>query len=270
MPPPPNYQEFFPGSRLAETVECFWTSTVVASAGEAGVGHRVLPDGCMDVLFDFGTPRRSHVVVIGTMTEAVLVRQSGAMDLLGVRFRPGGLAAFLACDAAELTNGRAELSAFWGGVATELWEQLAESPPRERLRRLRAFLEARVAGGGDPFVRHCVERIQTTRGELRLTEIERSTGLTLRQIERKFSRQLGISPKLFARVVRFGAVMDAAERSPAPDWGRIAAEFGFADQPHLVREFKAFSGLTPTGFQAETQVAREDVGFLQDAAPAIA
>lgn len=261
MPPPPNYQEFFPGSRLAETVECFWTSTA-ASAGEAGVGHRVLPDGCMDVLFDFNGP--NSAAVIGTMTQALLVRSSGAVDLLGVRFRPGGPAAFLSCDAAELVNGRADLTAFWGALATELWEQLAESPPKERLRRLRAFLEARVTGGGDPFVRHCVQRIQATRGELRLPEIERSTGLTLRQIERKFSRQLGISPKLFARVVRFGAVMDAAERSLAPDWGRIAAEFGFADQPHLVREFKAFTGLTPTSFQAEAQAAREDVGFVQD------
>lgn len=265
MPPPPNYQEFFPGARLAEMVECFWTSTA-APAGEAGVGHRVLPDGCMDVLFDFARPGWPHAVVIGTMTQAMLVRRSGAMDLLGVRFRPGGLAAFLACDAAELVNGRAELTAFWGAIATELWEQLAERPPAERLRWLRGFLEARMTGAVDPFVRHCVERIQATRGELRLTEIERSTGLTLRQIERKFSRQLGISPKLFARVVRFGAVMDAAEGSPAPDWGRIAAEFGFADQPHLVREFKAFAGLTPTSYHAETQVARADVGFLQDAA----
>lgn len=229
----------------------------------------MLPDGCMDVLFDFSGPIGRSAAVIGTMTQALLVRSSGAVDLLGVRFRPGGLAAFLACDAAELTDGRAELTNFWGAIATELWERLAESGRAQRVRLLREFLENRATGPGDLFIQHCVRRIEAAHGDLRMAQIEKSTGLTLRQMERKFSSQLGISPKMFARVVRFGAVTAAAERSPAPDWGRIAAEYGFSDQPHLVREFKAFAGLTPTGYHAETHVARGDVGFLQDAAPAI-
>lgn len=268
MPPPPNYQEHFPGARLTDTVECFWTSTV-APAGGATVSHRVLPDGCMDVLFDFSPSSRQQAVVVGTMTQAMLVRRSGTMDLLGVRFRPGGLAAFLSCEAAELTDGRTELTHFWGAVAAELWEQLAESAPAQRLRRLRKFLEARVTGRRDPFVRHCVERIQAAGGDLRLAHVETSTGLTLRQIERKFARQVGISPKTFARVMRFSAATTAAERSPVPDWGRIAAEFGFADQPHLTREFKSICGLTPTSYHDEMRAAATDVGFVQDALRAI-
>lgn len=268
MSSPPNYREYSPGARLADAIECFWTSSG-PSGGGGGICHRVLPDGCMDVLFDFSGPSGRSTAVIGTMTQALLVRSRGAVDLLGVRFRPGGLAAFLACDAAELTDGRAELTSFWGASAAELWERLAESGMAGRIRLLREFLEARASGPGDLFIQHCVRRIEAVHGDLRMAQIEKSTGLTLRQIERKFSRQLGISPKMFARVVRFGAVTAAAKRAPAPDWGRIAADLGFADQPHLTREFKAFAGLTPVGYHAETCAARADVGFLQDVASAI-
>jgi len=76
-----------------------------------------------------------------------------------------------------------------------------------------------------------------------------STGLSARQLERKFARNLGISPKTFARVVRFKSVVAAAGRPDPPDWVRLAGDFGYADQPHLVREFKIFSGLTPVDYR---------------------
>lgn len=56
----------------------------------------------------------------------------------------------------------------------------------------------------------------------------------------------------------------AAARLNRPDWARLAADFGFADQPHLVREFKSFSGLTPAAYLQTTTGLRQDVGFLQD------
>ena len=226
----PHYCEFPPGPILAALVECFWTSTV-PTAPRTSSFHRVLPDGCMDLLFDFMTVggRRASVIV---------------------RFRPGGLSAFLTLDAAELTDAQVDLKNFWGHLAEEAWHRLGEATAANRIWLLREMLGTRANGRNqtDPFIHHCVTRIEAVRGGLRISDLEKSTGLSTRQLERKFARYLGISPKIFARVVRFRGVAVAAGNPDPPDWVTLAGDFGFADQPHLAREFKAFSGLTPTDY----------------------
>jgi len=93
-----------------------------------------------------------------------------------------------------------------------------------------------------------VEAIECARGEIRISELEASAGMSARQLERKFKRDIGVSPKTFARIERFKAVVSSIEHHRQPDWAGVAAEFGYSDQPHLVREFKSFAGCTPQQF----------------------
>jgi len=253
MPSPSNYREFPPAPFLAASVECFWTSTEPGASRQPSF-HRVLPDGCIDLLFDFMAAGAQRASVIGTMTRPLTFATTGPVDLLGVRFRPGGLSGFLAMDAADLTDSRADLSHYWGRLAQETWNRLGEATTANRVCLLQAALGARARGRPqvDPFVRHCVARIEATSGGLGVGDLERSTGLSLRQLERKFARDLGISPKTFARVVRFKGVAALAGGPHPPDWAGVAGRFGYADQSHLVREFKAFSGRTPENYRAGT------------------
>jgi AraC-like DNA-binding protein len=264
MPPPIYYREYPAGPLLAGAVECFWTS-VVCTASRTLAVHRVLPDNGMDLLFDFTAATGGRSSVIGTMTRSLEVTTTGPVDLLGVRFRPGGLARLLVLNAAELTDTSADLAHFWGGWAEEIWHRLGEAAPANRIPMLREMLAARISRRGDLFVEHCIARIEATHGTVRIRDLERSTGLGGRQLERKFSHQVGISPKVFARIVRFRSVIAAAESADRPDWATLAAELGFADQPHLVREFKAFAGATPTDYFESPGDQSRDVGFLQDA-----
>ena len=71
-------------------------------------------------------------------------------------------------------------------------------------------------------------------------------GLGLRQFERRFVQQVGVSPKLFARVARFEAALDRMARSPQGLWTEVAHRFGYYDQMHLVHDFSRFTGETPT------------------------
>ena len=225
----------------------------------------------MDLLFDFKAGNTGRAAVIGTMSRPLIFRMTGPVDLLGVRVRPGGLAGFFALEAAELTDARVDLTNFWGPLAQETWQRLGEATPADRVGLLQEVLGARANGRPyiDPFIRHCVTRIEAARGGLRMGDLERSTGLSARQLERKFARNLGISPKTFARVVRFKSVVAAADRPDPPDWVRLAGDCGYADQPHLVREFKAFSGLTPTDYREAASTPPHDVGFLQDTRTAL-
>jgi AraC-like DNA-binding protein len=259
------YREYAPGRTLTQAVECYWSSAAAAPAG-GSILHRVLPDGCMDLLFDFAAAGGERATIVGTMTRPLLVTSAGATDLFGIRFRPGGLIAFLPLAAAELTDDRVDLSAVAGRLAGELWDRLAGAAPDRRAAVAEAALLARLPASGliDPYIHHCVARLETTRGALPIARLEASTGLSGRQIERKFAHHIGVAPKTFARIVRFRSLLSTVWATGPSDWAGLAAEAGYADQPHLVREFRNFAGLSPTAYFAPRE---EDVGFVQDRPP---
>ncbi|PTY08350.1 AraC family transcriptional regulator [Opitutaceae bacterium EW11] len=253
MSSPPNYRELSPSPRFAAAVECFWTSASSGPADAVADAHDVLPDGCMDVIFDFSPAADGRAVVIGTMTRPLAVEPHGTSDLLGVRFRPGGLPTLLRLDASQLTDEQAELAEFWGTHAGELWERLAEAGPERRIQILEAALakgaEKRGSLSPDPVLSHCVGRIEACAGNVRLSDLERSSGLGSRQLERRFLQQIGVGPKAFARIARFKAVAGAAGSSGGTvRWSALAYEYGFSDQAHLSREFRTFAGVTPVEY----------------------
>ena len=257
---PAGYREYAPGVALAAAVECFWSSRAPASAPPRS--HLVLPDGCMDIIFDFRPEACEPVTVIGTMSRALPIESPGATDLFAIRFRAGGLPALLGLDAAELRDASADLGAFDGPMARELWQRLVEAPEAARPSILARTL---VPPAVDPLVAHCTARIQAARGKLAIASLERETGANGRRIERSFARWVGVGPKTYARVVRFRALVAAAQAGQG-SWADLAARFGYADQPHMVREFRAFAGVTPTEYCGGSPA----VGFVQDGVPAAA
>lgn len=233
---PRGYREYQPGAALEDIVECFWTTSEVRSAP-----FRVLPDGCMDIVFDFSARAGQGAAIIGAMRRARLVTPVRRPDLLGVRFRPGGLPTCFRLDAASFTDNRLELSFIWP-EARAVWNRLGEAAPAARVALLAAQLRSLRRSSPDALVRHCVQRIEASGGRLRMAVLEKEAGA--RRIERRFAAHVGLSPKRFARVVRFKNVLAVLARG-APNWAGLAVDCGYADQPHLVREFKELSGLTP-------------------------
>jgi len=104
--------------------------------------------------------------------------------------------------------------------------------------------------GVDPYVQHCVKVIESGHGIVPMHILEKGTGIGARQIERKFMRDIGIGPKAYSRIVRFLSIIQHAKTAARPDWSGLAATHAYSDQSHLVREFKEFSGLTPSAFIA--------------------
>ena len=93
-----------------------------------------------------------------------------------------------------------------------------------------------------------------------IADVARALGVGERRLERAFDEAVGLPPKQLARVLRFRAVVRRVDRDPDVRWTDLAFDTGYADQPHLVREFRALAGVTPTQYAAE----RRRVGFLQD------
>jgi AraC-like DNA-binding protein len=146
-----------------------------------------------------------------------------------------------------------------GADGRRLAEQLCELRTwRDRFAILDQLLLERLDRGPrpSPEVVRVVQRLVATGGAARIGRLAGEVGWSHKHLINRFTQQVGLSPKMAARLVRFDSVLRRLDQPGVPRWERIAAEAGYADQPHLVREFRAFTGVTPTAFTSRSGAER--------------
>jgi len=242
-----HFQEFAPGAVLAKVVRCYWTFARSSGNG-IGLRHRVLPDGCTDLVFDFGG--RPRAMVVGPMT-AVLVSEFQSFTTLAVSFFPGGASRILGCGLDQLRDRIVPLEEFWGGSTERILERLQHAGScAER----RVVLDQEFVGRGavavetDAQVDRVLKHLYSTQGQLTVAELAERAALCDRQLRRRMLTETGYTPKQLIRILRFQfSVLDLLRR-PRGDGAGVAVDGGYYDQSHFVREFRAMSGLAPAAF----------------------
>ena len=251
-----SYREYAPSEKLRPFVQCFWTrEPAVGRLMWSPSVHRVLPDGCIDVVLGFSgrADEPESAMAVGTMTKALVIEPGAWPEcFVGVRFRPGKAAAFLTVPANELTDLRVPLDELWRD-AGEVRDALSvRAGAIERVRALERVLAARVSPSvvsAQHDVDEAIRRIVDAGGSLGITRLAPALGVTRQHLARRFSQLVGVSPKTFARVVRLGRVIErarAVSAGEAINWSALAVELGYFDQSHLVDEFKELTGVSPT------------------------
>lgn len=237
---PAAYHEHRPHPKLRGLVACYWSHRSAARV-------RILPDACIDLLFHrpLSEPADApwHAELVGTMTRAALSAAAPA-EYLGIRFHPGEAPRLLGLAARELTDTKLPLAELWTTARRDL---LTHSLARARtLADLITILDTTLLAQEIAAPDHRVRRVLATlRGApARIDELARRERLGERQLLRLFDRHVGASPSLIARVFRLERAL--ALTTAAPRWSAIAAATGYADQPHLIREFQSLAGVTPT------------------------
>ncbi|MGH8173763.1 MAG: helix-turn-helix domain-containing protein [Rhodanobacteraceae bacterium] len=173
--------------------------------------------------------------------------------VMGVEFRCGGAAAFFRERMDVIVNEHVDLDALVGARARGLRERLLEArSARQRIAVLQRALIGINADARIPdVVAHAANALKSAPQLQRIAELSRESGLSARTFGMRFQQHVGMSPKRYARLERFRAVVACAHRNESIEWSRVAADCGFYDQPHLVREFREFSGMTPTAYLAQ-------------------
>lgn len=253
-----RYREFQPAPPLSEHVECVW---LLEGAGrrESATPERILPDGCFELVLNFGAPFREiseagrpeiqpSRFVVGQMTQPVLISPTGPVRLLGIRFAPGGALPFFPIPPAELTNRVTPLDDVSGALDRELSARVYEArDPAEKVGVVEALLIRRLNAKeerGAPL-RKAISEIVRGGGQTPVDQIAKDLGVSGRQLERRFMSEVGIGPKLLCRILRFQQVFRAVERADK-NWAMVAADCGYHDQAHLIRDFRQFAGQTPS------------------------
>jgi AraC-like DNA-binding protein len=222
---------------------------------------RLIPSVCVCLDFNLGGPfaldrgdgvvpfkERAHV--IGPITRPGRMLLPDRPESFGVSFQPGRAQHFLGTSIHELTDQFLALDHFWGAAARALEERLLAAPTaRERIRLLETELRRRLEAAPPPdrIVPAIADEVFRCRGATTVERLSAASGLTRQHLARKFRCGLGVSPKLFCRLVRFHNTLTRALTAPPDNWAAAALELGYYDQAHLIAELKEFTGLTPTG-----------------------
>jgi AraC-like DNA-binding protein len=295
-----NYTEHRPSPALAPHLECLWLARDGERPRTPRPPERILPDGCVEWIFHLGDPfdrltpagvvePQPRSFVVGELTRYLLVQPSGRVATMGVRFRPGGAYRFLPLPLDLLTDAAIPTSGIWGADGLRIEEAvLAARDDEERRSRVEAFLlrqSRRVPAR--PRLDAAVAAVVRSRGGARVRDVAALAGFSPRQLEREFRAGVGLSPKGLSRVIRFQGLLQLVGEGRLREWASLALEGGYADQPHLIREFRGFAGATPAGasslpagdlarhFVSPRRLAAllgpaasgDDVAFVQDGAP---
>jgi AraC-like DNA-binding protein len=208
-------------------------------------------------------------VVLTTLTRALDFGYPPSTRSVGVHFKPWGLAPFLGMPAAELRDQPVTIEQVWGR-SDALRDRLAAAPgPPAMLALLEAELRRRLretAGLG--LVRHTSGVIAATQGAVSIGGLSASAGVSTTHLAQRFKEVVGLTPKRLARTYRFAEAVRGIDAAAPVDWLDVAWRAGYYDQAHFGNDFRAFTGLTPTGYlDVRRRFLREHPGHVLDSGP---
>jgi len=248
-----SWREYPPSDEAGHAQDCTWT-------GIGGFRHSIMlvPDGCLDIVWNGARLSASLPAAYG-----VRRRVEATSVNVGIRVRCGWAGAFLGSALVDFRGAETDLGIAWGAFGEHAMARLraAEEPAAIRA-VLEALLAERLADAAAPSA-VALESIWHLRAEpnLSVQALRRRLGASERTVRRQIAAATGLSPKGLQRVFRFQAMRRRLESAaPSDSAAVIAAELGFADQPHMTRECRAMTGRTPAELRRRTSGGRN----LQD------
>jgi len=246
-----RFRRYSPSPRLSPFVRNFWTvwcdGTWVAPRT-----HRVVPDGCIDLVFARRCPTADYrAFIVGTMTRPIIEPLMCHADYIAVRFGPGGFRHFFDAPPTDLTDRIIPLDSL--SVPSSLAEQLAGwDDVQARLSILEDELHWRFRPEvEDSALTKILETIAVCHGNVPMAQLGHVASWSPRHLRRIFRDCVGVGPKTFCRIARFLSALRVLRRSPRPNLLDVALDAGYYDQAHFIHEFCDFYGSSPSAVLRE-------------------
>lgn len=231
-----SYREHPAPPELRHVLACTWHQRI--APGRGPYQQRVLPDGHADLVVD----DRGRALLVGPATRVELPELPAGGAVHGLRLAFHAVGPLLRVPAAELTDRVVPLSAVVSEpLATAVCDALGDGDPAAT-----ALTQRWLAGAAPDRRVGAAVRALWRRPGLEIVSVADRVGLSSRQLRRALLAEVGLGPKMFQRVGRLQRFLALAGSDPGRGLAELAAEAGYADQPHLSREAKTLAGLTAT------------------------
>ncbi|VVS95605.1 helix-turn-helix domain-containing protein [Desulfoluna spongiiphila] len=247
MTTPQEYTEYRPNPLLASLIACYW-SYRAPSRDRLTAQKPVIPDGCVDIIFDLNPASSLRCFVIGAMTKPI---QNQKTNLLGVRFHTGMATSLFKMPMHHLTDLTVDASEFLGDSAHALSDQLAEMAVQQDRTALLDGVFLKHMTGVSALERPLTQALRLIRhadGQCSVQQISDAVGWSRQHFTRRCLHGTGLSPKFLMRVMRLHKTITLHEKGNVHGWSHLSQEVGYFDQSHMIREFKRITGLTPAEY----------------------
>jgi len=255
-----NYQLYTPAHKLQPFVKCFWS--LDDDARKEPVKQRVLPDGCMEMIFHYGDPYRQYFendssiiqprsFVFGQITKYIEIAPTGISGIISARFLPDGIGPFIKIPVTQLENKAVSLKELFNDHGEILEEKVINANKNDdRVKLIETFLRSNLTEQHtiDTITKSCVDIIFQSQGQVGIGTLAGKMNINRRNMERRFTSVIGISPKQLAKVARLQATLKMLGQKKFTNLTEIAYENGYFDQAHFIKDFKEFSGMNPKSF----------------------
>ena len=253
-----GYNEFAPPPDLADAVEALW---VHQAAYVNVIPHRVVPDAAVSLCFmgrraPDGSASDARLRIIGPVIRPHAFAPPPGHRMESVRIKLEWCRLLLGTPAWEHVDAEPLYVDVRPDLAAPLESRLARTTTSgDALRVFVDFLRARRDRDArmrvPTLVMAGMESLRYGSGQPRVAELAARFGVSDRHLRRLVLGETGISPRHFARIQRFHALLRSADAAPHPAWAALAFRHGYADQPHLIREVQDLAGVTPARLHTE-------------------
>jgi AraC-like DNA-binding protein len=283
------YHEYPPPPPLDAYIRCFWMLEHDYREPFHTYEH-LWADTHTELIFSWGERyyqksdenkgrkiRLTKNFVIGPQLKQLLLYSNGVTALVAARFHPWGLTAFSKVKPADLVDKIIPAEEVLGSDNATLSARLATETARET--KLQLFIDhldhllhtQHLPDTDFETIRRMTAELHRHHGTQRIALLARQFDISSRQLERQFTGLTGLSPKLFAKILRFNHARELIQENPDISLASVAYEVGYADQAHFSRNFRALFQFTPAqfkarikAFQSNSNAADRDVAFVQD------
>ncbi len=262
-----NYQTFEPHSDLSALVKFYWTLEVPFDPNNQK--QKIIPDGCIEMTFNLEDKIKRYVsesefvvhpnaMVIGQRTKSYYIEPLGNVNSFAICFYPHGFANFVCTPLENLVDVETPIESLFGEIPSkELKQKISQAAStQERIEIIEIFLLNKLNQNTtiESLVKTTVDTLISTNGSTPINQILKNDLSKRRQLERKFRKQIGISPKQLGRVLRLQTALKML-LNDNENLTNIAYESEYFDQAHFIKDFKEFIGNTPKEFLGNENMA---------------
>jgi AraC-like DNA-binding protein len=251
-----DYREWPPPPVLRPFVRAYWA---LRGASADARPQPVLPDGSSELIVHRERPFRRHTaeqgaerqpprLFVGQRRAPVVLQADGAADVVGIRFHPHGAYALLGCPQhayADVIPDVDALEMAWLTAATRRAQEADTGESALAVLEDALLRRLPIRARRDPRVGAALDAIEHAGGDIRVETVAARAGAGRRHLERLFREEVGVGPKLFARLVRFQAAAARVVGEPDAPLVAVSGDSGYFDQSHMIRDFLAFAGSSP-------------------------
>lgn len=262
-----HHQEFEPPEELQDIIKCFWYNR--KESGELESSFGVVPDGYAEIIFYFGNlysisyndglqPLPSPFMM-GLLNQPVLFNTQNRLEIIGIRCFP-----WTVFDLLGLPSGKDGLRIFEHPIARlqlTLNKLIHANRIDDAIAHVKQyFLNERSQIGPDNTLFKAGVAMREAKGAILVSEVAAAAHATVRTLERRFKQSSGHTVKDVSGLMRFEEVRNRLWHYPESNLASLAQELGYADQAHLSKEFKRYSGTTPGVFARKAKKGKQTVG----------